>query len=312
MNGIVDWAVLLCMNTRSPNATPRSSLRISNGLLALGSAAVLSIYTAGNLRTREAASRFADEGAGRRRPPADVDANGVTPSAATDASFAALPATEISATAQGLASATAAAIGTPSVRTIAPTSGAGSKATVVAVSSVAPAVPTVTPSTTPALPSSALPSSVSDAPVASTTPSNAVTPVATATGVAQNPVAAPAPAVVVAPSPTPPAASTIPADSTSVPKPAAEGAKTVWRDGTFSGWGTSRHGDIEATVVIEGGRITGASISRCLTRYSCSLVAHLQKQVITRQSADVDYVSGATQSANAFYYAVLEALKAAK
>jgi uncharacterized protein with FMN-binding domain len=86
----------------------------------------------------------------------------------------------------------------------------------------------------------------------------------------------------------------------------------VWKDGTFSGWGTSRHGDIEATIVIEGGRITGASITRCLTRYSCSLIAHLQKQVITRQSADVDYVSGATQSANAFYYAVLEALKASK
>ena len=85
-----------------------------------------------------------------------------------------------------------------------------------------------------------------------------------------------------------------------------------WRDGTFTGWGTSRHGDIEATVVIANGRITSASISRCLTRYSCSWITHLQAQVVTRQSADVDYVSGATVSANAFYYAVLEALKAAK
>jgi uncharacterized protein with FMN-binding domain len=29
---------------------------------------------------------------------------------------------------------------------------------------------------------------------------------------------------------------------------------------------------------------------------------------VVRQSADVDFVSGATQSTNAFYYAVVEAL----
>ncbi len=99
------------------------------------------------------------------------------------------------------------------------------------------------------------------------------------------------------------------ADST---KLATDSVKALWRDGTYSGWGTSRHGDIEATVVIEGGKITGASISRCLTRYSCSWIAHLQQQVVTRQSPEVDYVSGATQSANAFYYAVVDALQKAK
>ncbi|MEI9971228.1 MAG: FMN-binding protein [Ignavibacteriota bacterium] len=35
-------------------------------------------------------------------------------------------------------------------------------------------------------------------------------------------------------------------------------------------------------------------------------------EVHERQSAEVDYVSGATQSANAFYYAVVEALSKAK
>jgi uncharacterized protein with FMN-binding domain len=34
--------------------------------------------------------------------------------------------------------------------------------------------------------------------------------------------------------------------------------------------------------------------------------------VVARQSAEVDYVSGATQSTNAFYYAVVEALSRAK
>ncbi len=86
----------------------------------------------------------------------------------------------------------------------------------------------------------------------------------------------------------------------------------VYKDGQYSGWGTSRHGDIQATVVIEGGRIASAFISQCLTRYSCSWVAHLQGQVVTRQSPEVDYVSGATQSTNAFYYAVVEALAKAK
>jgi uncharacterized protein with FMN-binding domain len=114
---------------------------------------------------------------------------------------------------------------------------------------------------------------------------------------------------------TPPAA---PPPSAPVPAPAAPSVDTAaraglkWKDGTFSGWGTSRHGDIEATVIIEKGRITAAAISRCLTRYSCSWIAHLQPQVVERQSPEVDNVSGATESANAFYYAVVEALKAAK
>jgi len=85
-----------------------------------------------------------------------------------------------------------------------------------------------------------------------------------------------------------------------------------WRDGTFKGWGNSRHGSIEATIVIVEGRITEAYISDCRTRYSCSWVEHLPAQVVARQSQEVDYVSGATQSANAFYYAVGEALAKAR
>jgi len=34
--------------------------------------------------------------------------------------------------------------------------------------------------------------------------------------------------------------------------------------------------------------------------------------VVERQSAEVDYVTGATQSTNAFYYAVVQALSKAK
>jgi uncharacterized protein with FMN-binding domain len=139
------------------------------------------------------------------------------------------------------------------------------------------------------------------APAAPISPTASVTP---AVAPAPAPLPAPAPAPTPAPAPAP-APTTTPADT-------APRTGLKWKDGTFSGWGTSRHGDIEATVIIEKGRITAAAISRCLTRYSCSWIAHLQPQVVERQSPEVDNVSGATESANAFYYAVVEALKAAK
>jgi uncharacterized protein with FMN-binding domain len=94
--------------------------------------------------------------------------------------------------------------------------------------------------------------------------------------------------------------------------PPAPASPAKWKDGTYTGWGTSRHGDIQASVVVEGGRIASASIAQCLTRYSCSWIAPLPPQVVSRQSPEVDYVSGATQSTNAFYYAVVDALSKAK
>jgi uncharacterized protein with FMN-binding domain len=96
------------------------------------------------------------------------------------------------------------------------------------------------------------------------------------------------------------------------PAPAAARSAAKWKDGTYKGWGTCRHGDIEAEVVIAGGRITSATISQCLTRYTCDIIGRLPPQVIERQSAEVDYVTGATQSADAFYYAVVQALGKAK
>ena len=115
------------------------------------------------------------------------------------------------------------------------------------------------------------------------------------------PIAAPAPPAVPEPVVTPPP----------TPAPPAAPAST-WKDGTYYGWGSSRHGDIQAAVVIEGGHIARATISQCLTRYSCSVIEKLPPEVAERQSPEVDYVSGATQSTNAFYYAVVEALGKAK
>ena len=97
----------------------------------------------------------------------------------------------------------------------------------------------------------------------------------------------------------------------SAPHSTAE-PKEHWKDGTYKGWGFSRHGNIEATVVITRGRIVAAAISQCRTRYSCGVIERLPGQVIERQSPDIDYVSGATQSADAFYEAVVAALQKAK
>ena len=128
-------------------------------------------------------------------------------------------------------------------------------------------------------------------------------------------VVAPSDATLPVPSvPAPSAPTTLvtppPLDTPSVPAPSAPAAQ--WRDGTYLGWGTSRHGDIQAQVIVEGGRIASATIAQCLTRYSCSVIAKLPPEVAQRQSPEVDYVSGATQSTNAFYYAVVEALSKAK
>jgi uncharacterized protein with FMN-binding domain len=96
------------------------------------------------------------------------------------------------------------------------------------------------------------------------------------------------------------------------PAPTPPPAAPTWKDGTYYGWGTSRHGNIQAAVTIESGRILSATIAQCQTRYSCNVIDRLPPEVPQRQSPEVDYVSGATQSANAFYYAVVEALSKAK
>lgn len=85
----------------------------------------------------------------------------------------------------------------------------------------------------------------------------------------------------------------------------------VYRDGSFTGWGDSIHGRVQATVTIRRGRIVQASIARCRMRYPCSMIAALPPQVVERQSSGVDLVTGATQSAEAFSAAIDAALSQA-
>jgi uncharacterized protein with FMN-binding domain len=126
--------------------------------------------------------------------------------------------------------------------------------------------------------------------------------------------AAPAPSPIEQLPATPSAPPSVPAPAEPVAEPAAPpaaAAQAKYKDGTFLGWGTSRHGDIQASVVIQDGRIVSTAIAICATRYSCSWIANLPGQTVERQSPKVDYVSGATQSSNAFSDAVAEALSKA-
>lgn len=114
--------------------------------------------------------------------------------------------------------------------------------------------------------------------------------------------APPAPTATAITTPAPVAEPTAPTTATS---------QTQYKDGTHLGWGSCRHGDIQASVVIQDGKILSTAIAQCLTRYSCSWIANLPAQAVTRQSANVDYVSGATQSSDAFSGAVADALSKA-
>jgi uncharacterized protein with FMN-binding domain len=113
----------------------------------------------------------------------------------------------------------------------------------------------------------------------------------------------------------------LPASSTNPPieaaAPPAVAAKSAYKDGVYLGWGSCRHGDIEASVTIQDGKIALVAISQCLTRYSCGWIApkipgaglpDLPSQVVERQGPKVDYVSGATESSYAFADAVVAAL----
>lgn len=82
----------------------------------------------------------------------------------------------------------------------------------------------------------------------------------------------------------------------------------LYRDGTFTGWGRSPHRRMLATVVIRRGRIASAEITTCRMRYPCSMIAALPPQVVARQGPEVDIVSGAIQSGEAFSSAVSQAL----
>jgi uncharacterized protein with FMN-binding domain len=110
-----------------------------------------------------------------------------------------------------------------------------------------------------------------------------------------------------APSPTASAAA-----PTATKAPATAAATTsAYKDGTYTGTGSSRHGSITAAIVIQGGKIVSANITQCGTRYPCSQISSLPGEVVSRQSSKIDFVSGATDSSIAYQGAIASALKKA-
>ncbi len=90
---------------------------------------------------------------------------------------------------------------------------------------------------------------------------------------------------------------------------AASGA--VLKDGTYTGSGTSRHGGVNVSVVIKNGQIASAAITSVTTRYSQNVISGLPAEVVKAQSANVNMVSGATDSSSAYIQAVQQALSKA-
>jgi uncharacterized protein with FMN-binding domain len=260
---------------RKPSAsstrTSKPGQRVSKGLVALSSA-VVSVYSAGYLRTQAAAERFEAE-SGQRRPIVPAPAPAVA-----EASEAAPPTI-------GAPMATPpAAEAPPSTTARAVVAAKAAPAVVAPAAAVPPATKDVEPSAAPPMSATSVTRPAAPAPAA-------VAPIAASPQGAANTTAPVAP----------PAAAAAPA-------PVAVPAGPRYKDGTYTGWGTSRHGDIEAQVVIVNGRITSATIAQCWTRWPCSWIEALPGQVVARQSPETDFVSGATQSTNAFYYAVVQAL----
>ena len=101
----------------------------------------------------------------------------------------------------------------------------------------------------------------------------------------------------------------IPAPPPAPGPPATPAAR--WRDGIYTGHGDSPHGDLDVRVVIRDGRIAEAAIENCNTRYPCELIDPMVKQSVAIQSSDVDYVSHATESSQAYNDGLVEALNMA-
>jgi uncharacterized protein with FMN-binding domain len=84
------------------------------------------------------------------------------------------------------------------------------------------------------------------------------------------------------------------------------------KDGTYTGVGTSRRGNVQVSLSIQGGRIANVNITGATTEYPTRDIANLPGQVVSRQSAQTDIVSGATYSSLAFRGAVQQALQRAQ
>src|SRR5438093_2563988 len=99
---------------------------------------------------------------------------------------------------------------------------------------------------------------------------------------------------VVAPTGVPATAATpLPAATATATTSSAAGPST-YANGTFSGSGTSRFGNVNVSVSVSNGKIANVQITSVTTKYPASRIASLPGQVVQNQTANVNVVTGAT------------------
>ena len=106
--------------------------------------------------------------------------------------------------------------------------------------------------------------------------------------------------------PTPPPTTPPAPAAAAVPSAAQSGPS--YKDGTYTGQGSSRRGDVWVSITVAGSHITDVTITRSTLQYPLRDIAGLPDEVVQRQSAQVDTVSRATYSSQAFRSAVSQAL----
>jgi uncharacterized protein with FMN-binding domain len=112
------------------------------------------------------------------------------------------------------------------------------------------------------------------------------------------------------PTPSSPKPSSTPSPTPS-PTPSSQ-TKSLYKEGTFTGIGSNRRGSIQVAVTIKKDKITDVTIRNFAMHYSIDDVVGLPDEVLQKQSARVDNVSGATYSTRAFEGAVQDALSQAQ
>jgi uncharacterized protein with FMN-binding domain len=251
----------------SPKPSPRR--RMTRGLVALGSAAILSVYAIGYAKTQAAENLILAQASG-------LPNTGAPPTVPSPTVLAMLPGGAANATPGAATPAVTPDAASPTTAPAADTPAANTPIT-------AAVVPTATnvPATAPSVPPTA-------------THRAAATAKPTARPVVPTPVVVP-PTATARPTPRPvPTATATPAGK--------------YRDGTYTGTGYSRHGDVVAQVVVQGGKIVSANITACYTHYPCSDIAPMLPEVVQLQGPPVDLVSGATDTSMAYQGAVASAL----
>jgi uncharacterized protein with FMN-binding domain len=92
----------------------------------------------------------------------------------------------------------------------------------------------------------------------------------------------------------------------------AASAASSYKDGTYRGQGSSRRGGVSVAVTVQSGSITNVQITSVNTEYPVSRIASLPAAVVKQQTVNVNTISGATYSTQAFKQAVQQALALAQ